>query len=197
LAALVLSGFGSAARAGGSEEAATASNAGQAPEEAARRGAQYSYPVDIVNRPYPFTPKFVWRSMFSGIQERIAAEQHAFGVGGETVQELTYHRQNALHPRIFQHEVGRVIDTGRHYVGCGWTRLDTVRGIVWVYNPQLDPWVNALAPANRAITRELEDELDSQFGREAPGYYNERGQRVPKGDPSAVRLVGKAPRYRR
>lgn len=194
LMAVAFAGWVSSASAGGSSDAA---GAGQTPMEVGHRGANHFYPVDVINRPYPFTPKFVWRSMFSGIDERIAAERHAIGVGGEAAQELAFHRQNALHPPIYLRDVGRVLDTGRHYVGCGWTRLDTVHGIVWVYNPHLDPWVSALAPANRAITQEIEDDLDFQLGREAPGYYNERGQRVSKGDPSAVRLVGRASAYRR
>ena len=169
----------------------------QEPVQRQEGGTQFSYPVDFLNHPYPLTPKYVWRAMFPGIQERMDAERHAIGVPGRAAEELAYYRQATLHPNRIRHEVGKVIDTGRHYVGGGWTRLDTTKGIVWVYNPRLDPWVSALAPQNRAITREVESDLDCQLGYEAPGYYDANGFRVAKGDPSAVRLVGKSRQYRR
>jgi hypothetical protein len=160
------------------------------------RGGQYFYPVDYVNHPYPFTPKYVWRAMYSGIQERIDAERHAIGVGGHAVQELAYYREAALHPNSGYHDVGRVINTGVCYLGGGWTRLDTVKGVIMVYNPRKDPLVSAVAPANQAIVSQVEEDLDIDLGREAPGFYNANGYRVTKGDPAAVRLVGSV-RHRR
>jgi len=162
-------------------------------EPQARGGGQgLVYPADVVNHPYPFTPKFVWRGMFPGILERIEAEHHVIGVGGHAVKELAYYREAERHPKLIRHEVGRVIDTGVHYIGGGWTKLETTRGIVKVYNPQFDPLVSTVAPANRAAVKAVEHDLDAEFGREQPGYYNAQGKRVPEGDPSAVRLVGTA-----
>lgn len=151
---------------------------------------EYYYPADTVNHPYPFTPKFVWRAMFPSIQERIAAEHHAIGVGGAAAKELAFYRETERHPNRVRHEVGRVIDPGIHYLGGGWTRMETTRGDVLVYNPRNDPFISAVAPANRAAVSSVEKSLDRRFGRQAPGYYNAQGHRVPKGDPSAVLLVG-------
>ena len=182
------------ARAGGM--GGEASGIGEADYGQRQGASQYSYPIDYLNHPYPFTPKYVWRAMFPGIQERIDAERHAIGVGGKAVQELTFYREAAEHPNQVYHDVGRVIDTGIHYMGGGWTRLDTTKGVVKVYNPRYDPVVSAVAPANKAIVTAVEEDLEIELGREAPGYYNANGHQVAKGDPSAVRFVGSA-RHRR
>lgn len=53
-------------------------------------GSLYFY--DFINRPYPFTPEPIWRTMFMGMRDRIALEEHTLGVPGQAAREYLYYR---------------------------------------------------------------------------------------------------------